>query len=58
MKICCVFSSESPEGGNSNEYTQHNLSIYNRKPPEIIPHTIMPAAMGVLSVRDSRTNSK
>ena len=23
MKVCCVFSLESPRGGDSNEYTQH-----------------------------------
>ena len=25
MKVCCVFSLESPHGGNSNEYTQYNI---------------------------------
>ena len=32
--VCCVFSVESPHGGDSNEYTQHtiisiNYPIYN-----------------------------
>ena len=25
MKVCCVFSLESPHWGNSNEYTQHTV---------------------------------
>ena len=29
MKVCCVFSLESPHGGDSNEYTQH--TIFNIK---------------------------
>ena len=34
MKVCCVFSLESPHRGNSNEYTQHtifNIKIFFRK---------------------------
>ena len=29
MKVCCVFSLESPHVGNSNEYTQ--FTIFNMK---------------------------
>ena len=29
MKVCCVFSLESPHRGNSNEYTQY--TIFNIK---------------------------
>ena len=25
MKVCCVFSLESPRRGDSNEYTQHTI---------------------------------
>ena len=25
MKVCCVFSLESPHRGDSNEYTQHTI---------------------------------
>ena len=27
MKVCCVFSLESPHRGDSNEYAQHTLSL-------------------------------
>ena len=27
MKVYCVFSLESPQRGDSNEYTQHTISI-------------------------------
>ena len=29
MKVCCVFSLESPHRGNSNEYTQYMYAIFN-----------------------------
>ena len=28
MKVCCVFSLESPHRGDSNEYTQYTISQY------------------------------
>ena len=31
MKVCCVFSLESPRRGDSYEYTQLPFSIYIRK---------------------------
>ena len=31
MKVCCVFSLESPHGGDSNEYTQHTIIILKKK---------------------------
>ena len=46
MKVCCVFSLESPQRGDSNEYTQHTIINIKRKSPEIIPNTIMSGAMG------------
>ena len=57
MKVCCVFSLESPHGGNSNEYTQHTMINIKRKSPEIFQNTIMSAAM-IFLVRDSITSSK
>ena len=35
MKVCCVFSLESPHRGDSNEYTQHTIINIKRKSPEI-----------------------
>ena len=31
MKVCCVFSFESPHRGDSNEYTQHIVISINKK---------------------------
>ena len=31
MKVCCVFSLESPHGGNSNENTQYTIFNMNEK---------------------------
>ena len=31
MKVCCVFSLESPHRGNSNEYTQYAIFNMNKK---------------------------
>ena len=31
MKVCCVFSLESPHRGDSNEYTQHTISQYEKE---------------------------
>ena len=31
MKVCCVFSLESPHGGDSNEYTQYTISNINKE---------------------------
>ena len=37
MKVCCVFSLESPHGGDSNEYTQYTIfNIKKEKSPIII----------------------
>ena len=55
VKVCCVFSLESPHRGDSNEFTQHTIINIKRKSPEIMPNTIMCGAMGL--VRDTRTSS-
>ena len=57
MKVCCVFSLESPHRGDSNEYTQHTMINIKRKSPEISQNTIMSAAM-IFFVRHSITSSK
>ena len=32
MKVCCMFSLESPHQGDSNEYTQYTIfNIYKKK---------------------------
>ena len=46
MKISAS-SLESPHRGDSNEYTQRIIINIKRKSPEIIPNTIMSAAMGL-----------
>ena len=56
MKVCCVFSLESPHRGDSNEYTHHTIVNIKRKSPEISQNTIMYAMM--FFVMDSRTSSK
>ena len=52
MKVCCVFSSESPRRGDSNENTQH--INFNIKMTLNYPKS---AAMGFFP-KDSRTSSK
>ena len=46
MKVCCVFSLESPHGGDSNEYTQY--TIFNIK-KKITLNNPKSAAMGFCS---------
>ena len=54
MKVCCVFSQESPHGGDSNEYTHH--TIFNMK-KKITVNYSKSAAIGFFS-KDSRMSSK
>ena len=35
MKVYCVFSLESPQRGDSNEYTQYTSSEYEKKNPKL-----------------------
>ena len=46
MKVCCVFSLESPQRGDSNEYTQY--TIFNMK-KKITLNYSKSAAMGFCS---------
>ena len=53
MKVCCVFSLESPHRGDSNEYAQH--TIFNIKKKITLNHP-KSAAKGFFP-RGSRTSS-
>ena len=37
MKVCCVFSFESPHRGDSNEYTQNTISQYEKENHPALP---------------------
>ena len=54
MKVCCVFTLESPHRGDSNEYTQYTIFNMNMKNTLNYPKF---AAMGFFP-RDSRMSSK
>ena len=54
MKVYCVFSLESPQRGDSNDYTQYTISQYKMK---IIINYAKSATMGFVP-RDPRTSSK
>ena len=56
MKVCCVFSLESPHRGDSNEYTQYTIYNINKN---ITLNYLKSAAMGFFlrtqeRVRNSR----
>ena len=59
MKICCVFSIESPHRDDSNEYTQYTTFNINKKcysmqqiPPKS-PHTCKQTTGNSLDTRES-----
>ena len=54
MKVCCVFSIESPHPGDSDEYKQYTIFNIKKKFPLNYPKS---AAMGYFP-RDSSTSSK
>ena len=54
MKVCCVFSLESPHRGDSNEYTQYTIFNIKRK---ITINFIKFAAVGFVP-SDSKSSSK
>ena len=54
MKVCCVFSLESPHRGDSYEYTQYTIFNMNKKNILNYPKS---AAL-VFFPRDSRMSSK
>ena len=56
MKVCFVFSLESPHHGYSNEYTQYTSTVFNIK-KKITLNYSKSATMGFFP-RDSRTSSK
>ena len=46
LKVCCVFSLESPHRGDSNEYTQYTIFNIKKKITQNYPKS---AAMGFCS---------
>ena len=54
MKICCVFSLESPHRGDSNEFTQYTIFNIKKK----ITLNYLKYAVMAFFQRDSRTSSK
>ena len=54
MKVCYVFSLESPHRGDSNEYTKYTIFNIKKKITLNYPKSV---AMDFVP-RDSRTNSK
>ena len=54
MRVCCVFSLESPHRGDSNEYTQYTIFNIKQKSSYII----LNLQLWVFVPRDSRTSSK
>ena len=54
MKVYCVFSLESPQRGDSNEYTQYTNSQYKKQNDPKLSHIV---TMGFVP-RDLRTSSK
>ena len=54
MKVCCVFSLESPHRGDSNEYTQYTVFNIKKKITLNYPQS---AAKGFFPT-DTRTSSK
>ena len=52
--VCCVFSLESPHGGDSNEYTQYTVFNIKKK----ITLNYPKSAAKEFFPRDSRTSSK
>ena len=54
MKVYCVFSLESPQQGDSNEYTQYTIFDIKKK----IHFTLLRICSYLIFPRDSRTSSK
>ena len=56
MKVCCVFSLESPHRGDSNEYTQYTIfNIYIKK--KIILNYPKSATMGFFQGTQERVRN-
>ena len=54
VKVCCVFSLESPHGGNSNEYIQHTIFNIKKKITLDYPKS---AAMGFFQGTQERVRN-
>ena len=57
MKVCCVFSLESPHRGDSNEYTKHTIFNIKKKITLNFPKYNNVYSYGIFP-RDSRKSSK
>ena len=57
MKVCCVFSLESPHRGDSNEYTQHTIINKKKIILHFIPNIIRSAAMFFVSGTEERVRN-
>ena len=55
MKVCCVFSLESPHRGDSNEYKQYTFTIINIKKITLNYHNF--SAMGVFQGTQERVRN-
>ena len=55
MKVYCVFSLESPQQSDSNEYTQYTISQYKKK---IIPNYPKSATIGLFQGTQERVRNK
>ena len=54
MKVCCVFTLESPHRGDSNEYTQYTICNMNMKNTLNYPKS---AAMGFFQGTQERVRN-
>ena len=57
LKVCCVFSLESPRRGDSNEYTQYTIHQYKKENHAKL-FQIQYLPLWDFLARDSRTRSK
>ena len=55
MKVYCVFSLESPQQGDSNEYTPYTIFQYKK---EIIPNYPKFATIGLFQGTQERVQNK
>ena len=60
MKVCCLFSLESPHRGDFNEYTQHTIINVKKKKEtnQNYPKYNSGCSYEFCLVKDSRTRSK
>ena len=57
IKVCCVFSLESPHRGDSDECTQYSIFIFNFKKKKIALNYPNSAAMGFFQGTQARVRN-